>query len=74
MVSGTTSTSGNLSLGLSPSDYDVLAVHKTGGFVCMPYIDSTGTVWAAHVRDSGYFDAKKNTVLNDVRIIYVPKL
>ena len=74
MISGTTSASGNLALGLSPSEYEVLAVNKSGGYICIPYIDTAGTSWAIHVRDSGYFEAKKNTALNNIRIICIPKL
>lgn len=74
MISGTTSASGNLALGLSPSEYEVLTANKSGGYICIPYIDTAGTSWAIHVRDSGNFEAKKNTALNNVRIIYIPKL
>lgn len=51
-VTGSTSTSGNINLGLSNNSYAVLSVRRTdAGSICIPYITAAGA-WYAHVMSS----------------------
>lgn len=72
-VTGVTTKYGNLELGIDPKIYVVISISScTEGLMCIPYINTEKTQWAAHIRSSGSFSAYADYELT-VEVVYMRK-